>query len=106
MNFSKVVIAFILACFVPSLEAARPGGSEAYLLFTRSDFIRNQLTNRALYANKAVLKKRIQNAKLRAALAQILNIDSQQPQQQQVAGAHQQSAKATSRMNRFRRFHH
>ena len=95
MNFSKVAIALIV--FVTNVAAlgSRPAGSEAYLLLTRSDYFRQQLTLKLGNVNRAALKQRIRNAKFRAALSKIMQNDNkQQPQD-----------KSSRRMNRFRRYH-
>ena len=105
MNISKVAIALII--FVSIVES-RPGNSESMLLFTRADYIRMQLTNKAAFANTAVLKHRIKNAKLRAALLKMLNqqADSQNKINKASNNANNKSSnKASSRMNRFRRYH-
>lgn len=97
MNFSKVAIALII--FVANVAAlgSRPAASEAYLLLTRNEYFRTQLAQKLGKMSRATLKQRIQNAKLRSALSKIMQADNNNQQQQD---------KSSSRMNRFRRFHH
>lgn len=97
MNFSKVAIALMV--FVANVAAlgSRPAASEAYLLLTRNEYFRTQLAQKLGKLNRATLKQRIQNAKLRSALSKIMQADNNNQQQQD---------KSSSRMNRFRRFHH
>ena len=98
MNFSKITIAFIL--FVTNVAAfgSRPGGSEAYLILTRSDYFRQQLVKKLGTADRATLKQRIKSAKFRAVLSKLM-----QSSNSNNSNSHQE--KSTSRMNRFRRFH-
>lgn len=95
MNFSKITIALIL--FVANVAAfgSRPGGSEAYLILTRSDYFRQQLIKKLGTADRATLKQRIKSAKFRAVLSKLMQSSN--------SNSHQE--KSTSRMNRFRRFH-
>ena len=98
MNFSKVAIALII--FVANVAAlgSRPAASEAYLLLTRNEYFRTQLAQKLGKSNRVTLKQRIQNAKLRSALLKIMQADNNNQKQHQ--------DKSSSRMNRFRRFHH
>ena len=99
MNFSKVAIALMV--FVANVAAlgSRPAASEAYLQLTRSDYFRTQLVQKLGTVNRATLKHRIRSAKFRSALSKIMQADNNNNNQQQ-------QDKSTSRMNRFRRFHH
>ena len=96
MNFSKVAIALIL--FVTNVNAlgSRPGASESYLLLTRSDYFRQQLVRKLGTADRATLKQRIKNAKFRAVLSKIMQVDNTNNNHQD---------KSTNRINRFRRYH-
>ena len=98
MNLSKVAIAFII--FISNVAAlgTRPAATQAYLMLTKSDHIRTQLISKLGQTNRAVLKQRIKNAKMRAQLFNLLN------PQQPTAGARKN--KSNNRMNRFRQFHH
>jgi len=98
MNLTKVAIA--LTIFISNVNAAgaRPAATQAYLMLTKSDHIRHQLINKLGHTNRAVLKQRIKNAKMRAQLFNLLN-----QQQKPTAGA--QKNKSNGRMNRFRQFH-
>ena len=96
MNFTKIVIA--LAIFMSNVAAlgTRPAATQAYLMLAKSDHFRLQLISKLGHTNRAVLKQRIKNAKLRAQLFSLLN-------QKPTAGA--QKNKSNTRMNRFRNFH-
>ena len=98
MNLTKVAIA--LTIFISNVNAAgaRPAATQAYLMLTKSDHIRHQLINKLGHTNRAVLKQRIKNAKMRAQLFNLLN-------QQQKPTAGGQKNKSNGRMNRFRQFH-
>ena len=100
MNFTKTIIAFTILVTTASAMGARPAAAEAYLMLTKSDHLRNQLTSKLRYSNRAVLKKRIKNAKLRADIFRLLD-------QQPTAGSQnvQNKTKSNKRMNRFRQFH-
>ena len=97
MNLTKVAIAFTI--FISNVAAlgARPAATQAYLMLTKSEYIRTQLINKLGQTNRAVLKQRIKNVKMRAQLFNLLN--SQQPT------AETRKNKSNSRMNRFRQFH-
>ena len=97
MNLTKVAMA--LTIFISNVAAlgSRPAATQAYLMLTKSDYIRTQLIRKLGHTNQAVLKQRIKNAKLRAQLFSLLN-------QKPTAGA--QKNKSNTRMNRFRNFHY
>ena len=97
MNLSKVAIALTILISNVAAFGARPAATQAYLMLTKSEYIRTQLINKLGQTNRAVLKQRIKNVKMRAQLFNLLN--SQQPT------AETRKNKSNSRMNRFRQFH-
>jgi len=97
MNLSKVAIALTILISNVAALGARPAATQAYLMLTKSEYIRTQLINKLGQTNRAVLKQRIKNVKMRAQLFNLLN--SQQPT------AETRKNKSNSRMNRFRQFH-
>ena len=100
MNFTKTIIAFTIFISTATALGARPAAAEAYLMLTKSDHLRNQLTSKLRYTNRAVLKQRVKNAKLRATIFRLLD-------QQPTADSQNEKNKTKSnkRMNRFRQFH-
>ncbi len=96
MNLSKVAIALTILISNVAAFGARPAATQAYLMLTKSEYIRTQLINKLGQTNRAVLKQRIKNVKMRAQLFNLLN--SQQPTETR-------KNKSNSRMNRFRQFH-
>ena len=97
MNLSKVAIALTILISNVAAFGARPAATQAYLMLTKSEYIRTQLINKLGQTNRAVLKQRIKNVTMRAQLFNLLN--SQQPT------AETRKNKSNSRMNRFRQFH-
>ena len=97
MNLSKVAVALTILISNVAALGARPAATQAYLMLTKSEYIRTQLINKLGQTNRAVLKQRIKNVKMRAQLFNLLN--SQQPT------AETRKNKSNSRMNRFRQFH-
>ena len=97
MNLSKVAIALTILISNVAALGSRPAATQAYLMLTKSEYIRTQLINKLGQTNRAVLKQRIKNVKMRAQLFNLLN--SQQPT------AETRKNKSNSRMNRFRQFH-
>ena len=100
MNFTKIIIVFTIFGSTVAAMGSRPAAAEAYLMLTKSDYFRAQLTSKLGHTNRAVLKQRIENAKLRADIFNLLN-------RQSTALAHSvnNNTKSNRRMNRFRRFH-
>ena len=98
MKFLKILIIATLLIACIQAAGSRPGAAEAYLMLARSDYFRNILARKLAVSNRATLKQRIKNAKLRAALKNALNQN----------GEHFEAARKTSnnRMNRFKNFHH
>lgn len=97
MNLSKIAIALTILISNVAALGARPAATQAYLMLTKSEHIRNQLINKLGQTNRVVLKQRIKNVKMRAQLFNLLN--PQQPT------AETRKNKSNSRMNRFRQFH-
>ena len=97
MNLSKVAIALTILISNVAALGSRPAATQAYLMLTKSEYIRTQLINKLGQANRAVLKQRVKNANLRAQLFDLLN--KQQPT------AEARKNKSNSRINRFRQFH-
>ena len=98
MNLTKVAIALTICISNVAAAGARPAATQAYLMLTKSDHIRHQLISKLGHTNRAVLKQRIKNAKMRAQLFNLLN-------QQQKPTTGGQKNKSNGRMNRFRQFH-
>ena len=99
MNFTKTIIAFTIFISTATALGARPAAAEAYLMLTKSDHLRNQLTSKLRYTNRAVLKQRVKNAKLRATLFRLLEQPTADSQNEK------SKIKSNKRMNRFRQFH-
>ena len=73
MNLSKVAVALTILISNVAALGARPAATQAYLMLTKSDHIRTQLISKLGHTNRAVLKQRIKNAKMRAQLFNLLN---------------------------------
>ena len=103
MNVLKIVIAATM--FIASISAAglRPGDAEAYLMLTRSDYFRTQLLRKLAISDRATIKQRIKNVKLRDALKNILN---SRASIRSGTGKSSKQKTANFRMNRFQSFHH
>ena len=79
---------------------SQPGAADAYLMLTKSAYLRTELTSKLRTTNRAILNQRIRNAKLRQDIFKLLH-------QQQAADGSQnhKDTKLSKRMDRFRRFH-
>ena len=104
MNVLKIVIAATM--FIASISAAglRPGDAEAYLMLTRSNYFRTQLLRKLAISDRATIKQRIKNVKLRDALKNILN--SRASSVRSVTGKSSKPKTVNIKMNRFKSFHH
>ena len=100
MNVLKILIAVTM--LVESISAAglRPGDAEGYLMLTRSDYFRTQLLKKLTISDRVTLQQRIKNAKLRAALKNILNSRAS------LRSGAGKSRTSNIRMNRFKSYHH
>ena len=90
------LIKFTILISIVAAFGARPAATQPYLMLTKSDHLRSQLTKKLGYTNQAVLLQRIKNANMRAQLFSLFN-------QKPTPGARKN--KSNSRMNRFRNFH-
>ena len=98
MNLSKVAIALTILISNGAALGSRPAETQAYLMSTKSGYIRTWLIRKLDHRNRAVLKRRVKNDKLGGQLFNLLI--PQQPT------AEVRKNKSNSRMNRFRQFHH
>ena len=85
----------LIACI--QAAGSRPGAAEAYLMLARSDYFRNILARKLAVSNRATLKQRIKNAKLRAALKNALHQNAEHKAAEKMSN---------NRMKRFKNFHH
>ena len=100
MNFLKLVMALIVLIAAVSAAGARPGRAESYLMLARSDYFRIQVLNKLAMTDRATLKQRIKNAKLRAAIKHVLSPHLS------ASTTRQQKPISNNRLNRFKKFHH
>ena len=104
MNVLKIIIATIMMVASISAAGLRPGDAEGYLMLSRSDYFRSQLLRKLALSDRATIKQRIKNVKLRDALINILN--SRASSVRSGTGKSSKQKTANIRMNRFKSFHH
>ena len=86
MNFLKLVMALIVLTAAVSAAGARPERAESYLM----------LLNKLAMTDRATLKQRIKNEKLRAAIKHVLSPHLS------ASTTRQQKPRSNNRLNRFK----
>ena len=100
----------IIAVFATSAAfGSRPGANESVFLYTRSDFIGNQLTLKAEYAHQFCFHQQIKNNKIKDVLKVLFSARPskriQQAGKTKLAINRKETNKSTFRMKRLTQYH-